>query len=93
MRGRIKNKGAGLTGISVRGGWNKGLRYGDLVTAEECKAEPIAIRKVLCTCGSCKLCSRRIYLRAWNKKYRGRPEHSDAELDKKAADWLNKIRK
>jgi hypothetical protein len=93
MRGHVKNKGAGRTGLPIRGGWNKGLRYGELVTAEDCSTEPVAVYKVRCTCGSCKTCKHRIYARAWYKKNRTGPEHSDEILDKKAAEWLNKIRK
>lgn len=79
-----------MTGLPTVGGWNKGLRYGEQITPEDLKAEPVRLKGVGCTCGGCYKCTNRVYQRVWARKRAANPKpfRSDEELDANAQRWL-----
>lgn len=90
-------KSKGMKGLPTVGGWNKGLRYGEIVSPEALTDIKVAVHKtVKCTCGTCRKCRHRMYSRVWSQQRQANlrkcAETTDAELDAKAAKWLSKIR-
>lgn len=81
-------------------------KFRSKVVSNERGGEPTQVwNRVLCTCGSCPVCIRRVYARLWEReKRKGRkagpcpsrmtpmPTPTDDELDQKAAAWLNELK-
>lgn len=76
------------------------------VVSNERGGEPTQVwDRVLCKCGSCPVCIRRVYARLWEREKRKgrkagpcpnrmnpRPTPTDDELDKRAELWLKKFK-
>jgi len=84
-------KSKGMKGRPTVGGWNLGLRYGEVVPPEALNG-PVRMKGKGCICGTCKTCKERLYSRMYYRNVarlkRARPEKSDEELDANAAKWL-----
>jgi len=96
-RGVDKSKGAGRTGLKTTGGWNKGQRYGYIVSAEEIAEEEKRTLRPYprgCVCGTCHVCKRRVYRRVWKRKQlMVEDPNLDAKMDAQAAEWLKNLEK